>query len=184
MISINSFHGEFAFLSNFFPAQVSLDDGLTYPTVENAYQAAKTGDPKAREFFTTCTPGRAKRNAPHRPDDWFDRSLPLMATLLSQKFNGDLTLRKKLLDTHPAELIEGNTWGDRFWGKVDGEGENHLGILLMKLRGELLMQLSVCSGCGAPIEPSDSHWRWNGEYWEHKCPGSHPQAGHFTAVIS
>ena len=33
--------------------------------------------------------------------------------------------------------MEGNTWGDRFWGVDGGEGENHLGGLLMKIRLEL-----------------------------------------------
>jgi predicted NAD-dependent protein-ADP-ribosyltransferase YbiA (DUF1768 family) len=34
-------------------------------------------------------------------------------------------------------LIEGNTWGDKFWGQVKGEGANYLGRLLMKVREEL-----------------------------------------------
>jgi hypothetical protein len=36
-------------------------------------------------------------------------------------------------------LVEGNRWGDQFWG-VDlrtGLGENHLGKILMKVRDEL-----------------------------------------------
>jgi hypothetical protein len=42
----------------------------------------------------------------------------------------------------------------------------------------------LCSACGAPLDAraGDGSWRWNGEFWEHKCPGSHPQAGHFRAV--
>lgn len=37
------------------------------------------------------------------------------------------------------QIVEGNTWGDAFWG-VDsrtGEGENHLGQILMQVRSEL-----------------------------------------------
>ena len=37
-----------------------------------------------------------------------------------------------------VDLIEGNTWGDTFWGQVDGKGENKLGKLLMKIRDELM----------------------------------------------
>ncbi|MBQ6221203.1 MAG: hypothetical protein IJJ44_01130 [Solobacterium sp.] len=36
-------------------------------------------------------------------------------------------------------MVEGNTWNDRCWG-VDirtGTGQNHLGIILMKIRSEL-----------------------------------------------
>lgn len=40
---VNRFAGIYEFLSNFYPAPVTLD-GVVYPTVENAFQAAKTGD--------------------------------------------------------------------------------------------------------------------------------------------
>lgn len=42
----------------------------------------------------------------------------------------------------------------------------------------------VCSACGAKLTDDDSmgRWRFNGESWEHKCPGVHPQAGHFAAM--
>ena len=44
---IFGFTGEYQFLSNFYPATVVLDD-TTYPTVEHAYQAAKTLDYQKR----------------------------------------------------------------------------------------------------------------------------------------
>lgn len=42
----------------------------------------------------------------------------------------------------------------------------------------------VCSRCGAieGIGPYDTAWRYNGDGWEHKCPGALPQAGHFPAL--
>jgi len=33
-----------------------------------------------------------------------------------------------------AELVEENTWGDRFWGRSRGVGKNMLGQLLTALR--------------------------------------------------
>ena len=36
-----------------------------------------------------------------------------------------------------ALLEEGNTWGDRVWGVCQGQGENRLGKILMKVREEL-----------------------------------------------
>ena len=56
-----------------------------------------------------------------------------MRDALIQKFS-DKKLQKKLIDTGDAELIEGNWWGDKFWGVCEGEGENHLGKLLMEVR--------------------------------------------------
>jgi len=39
-----------------------------------------------------------------------------------------------LLQTGDEELIEGNKWGDRFWGVCKGKGKNNLGKILMKIR--------------------------------------------------
>lgn len=39
--------------------------------------------------------------------------------------------------TGDVELVEGNWWGDRFWGVCDGVGENRLGRCLMEVRKEL-----------------------------------------------
>ncbi|MCH7737275.1 MAG: NADAR family protein [Chloroflexi bacterium] len=58
-----------------------------------------------------------------------------MLELLRDKFR-DPVLRQMLLDTGDLELVEGNNWGDRFWGRVSGVGDNHLGRLLMQVRGE------------------------------------------------
>lgn len=41
-----------------------------------------------------------------------------------------------LLKTGDEELVEGNTWGDTFWGVCKGKGRNELGKILMKVREE------------------------------------------------
>jgi hypothetical protein len=61
--------------------------------------------------------------------------LDVMLGLLRRKFT-QLDLRRQLLATGDAELIEDNDWGDHFWGVCMGVGENHLGKLLMQVRGE------------------------------------------------
>lgn len=38
---IDSFHGEYAFLSNYYDSPIFYD-GILYPSVEHAFQAAKT----------------------------------------------------------------------------------------------------------------------------------------------
>lgn len=142
---IEHFAGEYGFLSNFyFPAPVMLD-GVEYPTTEHAYQACKTLDKNYRKKIkNTSGAGKAKKlgqkksmdkcGVKLRPD-WENIKLNVMLDLLRQKFsNGEL--KQKLLDTGDAELIENNWWGDFYWGMVNGEGENHLGRLLMKVRNE------------------------------------------------
>ena len=55
------------------------------------------------------------------------------------KFNQNPELKRKLIATGDAVLVEENYWGDKFWGVCSktGEGENHLGIILMKTREDL-----------------------------------------------
>jgi predicted NAD-dependent protein-ADP-ribosyltransferase YbiA (DUF1768 family) len=60
-----------------------------------------------------------------------------MRELVTIKFTTDPNLKKLLMDTHPQPLIEGNTWGDVFWGVCKGQGENNLGKILMDIREEL-----------------------------------------------
>ena len=132
---ITAFVGPYRFLSNFWPCRVTLD-GETYPTVEHAYQAAKTLEPRRRHLIRVApTPGhatRAGRALSLRPD-WHAIKYAVMLALLVEKF-ADPDLRRQLLATAPRRLVEGNHWGDTHWGVYRGRGDNHLGRLLMVVR--------------------------------------------------
>ena len=41
---------------------------------------------------------------------------PIMHSLLRSKFFDHPDMARRLLDTGDARLVEGNTWGDTFWG--------------------------------------------------------------------
>ena len=56
-----------------------------------------------------------------------------MKDILMAKFE-DVELQRLLYETGDQQLIEGNNWGDRYWGQVNGEGKNRLGELLMEVR--------------------------------------------------
>jgi ribA/ribD-fused uncharacterized protein len=143
--AIDDFEGHYAFLSNFTPAPVVLD-GVRYPTVEHAYQAAKTLEPGERQKIREAsTPGLAKklgRKLKKRPD-WPDLKVDIMRDLVRQKFAAQPDLKKLLLATGETELVEGNTWHDNFWGKcrcdrcASSPGQNRLGRLLMEVRSQL-----------------------------------------------
>ncbi len=60
-----------------------------------------------------------------------------MYRLLRAKFTQNSEIRQKLLDTGSAYLEETNYWHDTFWGVYNGNGENHLGKLLMLVRDEI-----------------------------------------------
>jgi ribA/ribD-fused uncharacterized protein len=135
---IAEFQGEYRFLSNFWPAQVTLDN-VVYPSVECAYQAAKTLILVDRKPFTCMNAGQAKRAGKSliiRPD-WNQVKLAIMANLVKQKFNNNVELRVKLLNTGNDELVEGNRWNDTFWGICNGKGTNHLGKIIMDVRSQL-----------------------------------------------
>lgn len=177
--------GNYRWLSNFHPCQVYLDFNAEdeneydwenpsnpqivvaakpYPSVEHAYQAAKTLDYNDRDRIRAAAePKIAKRlgRLVTMREDWerectlsarysavyggmvFDRApfkVLIMAQLLKQKFPSMVTneLTEKLLRTYPRDLIEGNTWGDQFWGVSRGFGLNWLGKLLMRRREEIV----------------------------------------------
>lgn len=144
MSRIDRFDGEYFFLSNFYYADVVLD-GVEYPTIEHAFQAAKTLDPEERQkLLESGSPGAAKRlgREVKMREDWDSIKFGIMEDLIRQKFTRYPDLRQLLLDTGDAEIIEGNTWGDRLWGMTldnSGQyvGQNHLGKFLMKVRAEL-----------------------------------------------
>lgn len=145
---INSFSGQYRFLSNFYPHLVEFE-GAFYPTNEHAYQAAKTLNLSARRQFQTptLTAGQAKRLGAQLDlrDDWRTVNIGIMFALNRQKFD-DVGLRLLLLATGDQELVEGNHWDDTFWGVCNGVGENWLGKVLMQVRN----CLSDSSKCNPP----------------------------------
>ena len=163
LLTINTFRGEYEFLSNFSPAEIEYE-GILYPTTEHAFQAAKMLDPDARRACAAlATPGQAKRwgRAVKLRPDWEHVKLDVMEAVLRLKFARP-ELTQKLLATSKATLIEGNTWGDKFWGVCDGVGENHLGLLLMKVRDALVReQIPALPADWAPrleIETYKPYW--------------------------
>ena len=104
------------------------------------YHEETTKSPQVRnEIAALLTPGATKkagRKVP-LPSDWELRKVGIMEGFLRQKF-AHPDLREKLLATGDAVLIEGNTWNDTFWGVCNGVGQNQLGLLLMKIRSEII----------------------------------------------
>jgi ribA/ribD-fused uncharacterized protein len=143
---IDKFYNENEFLSNFYPAKIYLD-GKGYPTIEHAYQAAKSLHLGDRNLISSLRPdqaGKAKRLGKKfvLRSDWEDIKIEVMEKLLRQKFDQS-ALKQKLLNTGSQKLVEGNHWHDNYWGDCRCQrcggvinGLNMLGILLMKLREE------------------------------------------------
>lgn len=138
---ITYFRGNYAFLSNFYHAPVTYR-GKHYANNEAAFQAQKTIHTKEQKKFCLpylTDPAKAKslgRQVTLR-SDWDSIKLQCMYEICMCKFMQHTELRQALIATGDCLLVEGNTWGDRFWGQVGGIGENHLGIILMDVREKL-----------------------------------------------
>ena len=66
--------------------------------------------------------------------DWEEVKTDVMYEALTHKFSQNKEIKKLLLDTGDAEIIE-HTKNDKFWADgANGKGHNMLGKLLMKLR--------------------------------------------------
>ena len=137
---IDSFKGPTRWLSNFEICDV-MYDGDFYISSEHAFQAAKTNNLEERNLVRACeTPGQAKRigqTVTLRSDWTFETRIRIMLEILLDKFTRNQYLKEKLIATGDEDLIEGNNWGDKFWGVCDGVGENNLGKILMHIRSNL-----------------------------------------------
>ncbi len=141
---IGPFAGEYAFLSNFFPAPMTYE-GRRYATSEHAYQSARTRDAAAREAIRHApSPGKAKRLGRRVivRDDWDRVKETVMLDVLRAKF-GDERLRALLVATRDHDLVERNHWHDNVWGDCTcggaacaPAGRNALGRALMRVRAE------------------------------------------------
>ncbi|HYB35961.1 MAG TPA: NADAR family protein [Mycobacterium sp.] len=144
---IDSFAGEYLFLSNFAPAPTP-HRGWLYPTSEHAFAASKTRDEAAiAAIRETNDPARAKQIGRAAPlvDGWESGGkFTAMEEVVSAKFDHNTDLARRLLATEGSLLVEGNTWHDQVWGSCrcdehcDIPGANALGIILMAVRLRLV----------------------------------------------
>lgn len=136
MDKIDRFEGKYRFLSNFSNHPVTFM-GLTFKNSEAAFHAMKC--PSRAKEFVDLNPSEAKRLGRKVPlrIDWEETKDCIMRMILKEKFTQNPGLKEKLLETGDAILEEGNTWGDKYWGTVNGKGLNKLGKILMDIRTEL-----------------------------------------------
>ena len=133
-------------LSNLFQCKVTFRRPPSSPTAEHAYQAGKALKPAVREWIlqapTPALAAMAAHGLLHVWDivpNWASIKVDRMRAVLRAKFTQHPNLRQLLLGTGARRLVEAATVNNavnRFWGEVDGKGENTLGKLLMELRDE------------------------------------------------
>lgn len=136
-----AFRDKLAFCSNFYHHQFIYKD-LIFRTSEHAFQWAKCKNESDKiKILEATTPSEAKKigKTVELIDDWDVVRLGIMYEILKCKFDihNSPVLATELILTGDQELVEHNTWHDYFWGKCNGQGENWLGKILMRIRDEL-----------------------------------------------
>lgn len=132
--------GTYGFLSNFYPQVMEIEDKF-YSTNEHYFQSQKFVGTEYEDYIRllpepaqTASEGK-RRDFPLRKD-WESVKEEVMLRGLRVKFSVT-DLKRKLLHTGDATLIENSPY-DYYWGiGKDGTGKNRLGILLMQVREEL-----------------------------------------------
>lgn len=127
--------------SNFSAYKIFLK-GKNWKTAEHYFQAQKfAGKPDEEELRLADSPMRVAKMGRDgkRPlrKDWEEVKDDIMRQALRAKFTQNKELKKILLETDDAILVE-HTANDNYWGDGgDGNGKNMLGKLLMEVREEL-----------------------------------------------
>lgn len=130
---------EYHFLSNFYEHQFKYM-GWDFATSEHAYQAMKATSTKDLEFVAAAeTPAGAKKRGRKIKcrDNWDKEKYEVMKSIIQVKFFSSIALSTLLIETENETLVEGNWWGDTYWGVCKGGGENKLGYILMEVRDTL-----------------------------------------------
>lgn len=134
---IAGFFGEYRWLSNFHVSPVSYE-GVIFPSVENAYQAAKFDKNVWSEFIKCNASDSKKFGRSHTMKfeiaEWDALKIEIMGECILSKFSLDRQLRAKLIETSHKHLEGTNHWQDLCWGVCNERGENYLGKILMATR--------------------------------------------------
>lgn len=135
-MTIKSFEGQYKCFSNFYPRHVTYNCA-TYHTKEHAFQSHKaTNETDFMFIFNSDSPYQAKKRSRTIKirNDWDKIKVKIMHEIVLSFFTQWKDCKEILLSTRNEEIQEGNNHGDRFWGMVNGEGENWLGKILMDVR--------------------------------------------------
>lgn len=141
-----------------------MNDGITFPTVEHAYQSLKPRDARVRDWLLAApSPSLVALTAHVLPSDepdpamvmgrvsdsllgfhtrpgWSRLRYPWMMRCLEAKFEQHHDLRELLISTGAVEIVEAGRIDDdagRRWGIVNGRGQNYLGRMLMRVRASI-----------------------------------------------
>lgn len=131
------FRGPYDFLSNMYEVDITYQ-GITFPSSEHLYFYQQIPEGWWRNRVLETPHGKVAKKIASNPkcpriSTTKAFKLQCMKRAVWEKFKVP-AMQNRLIDTHPTILVEYNWWNDTFWGVCRGEGENHLGRLLMHTR--------------------------------------------------
>ena len=138
MDSITALKGDYEYLAMTYNYPITVDN-ITYTNAEAAFWAQRIMDKKARNKLSrlSAMKARAKALQAEPIDDWDETKDDILKKVLEIKFS-DEQLKKKLLSTGTAKIVNNNTYRDDYYGVYNGKGKNMLGKMLMELRESLM----------------------------------------------
>lgn len=137
---------DYGCFSNFAPYPIQVD-GKQWPTSEHYFQAQKFEDSehqeairKTKSAMIAARMGRDRKKPLRR--DWESVKVEVMRKTVRAKFTQHEDIRRVLLSTGDARIVE-HTENDSYWGDGgDGSGKNMLGHILMEIRKELRSEVA------------------------------------------
>lgn len=159
-MTIERFRDDYFFLSNMYPLNIPITTrlGVEVYSSEQVYMADRFADPVVQLRVALARgpdddqriykDGLAAKELAHELISIGEEQIAefevvkgaLMYIAVSKKFSANPDIAEKLIDTADEELVEGNDWGDRYWGVSpigSKNGLNKLGKILMQVRSEL-----------------------------------------------
>ena len=135
---INGFKEKYSFLSIYYPTEIEYE-GIKYNCPINAFLAQQVSSQIQKKQIAKSAPSRSTImviNSEEKVNLTTEQQLEIMYNICKIKFS-DENLKQSLLSTKNEELVDETDWNNKFWGVTNGEGENHIGKILMKIRDEL-----------------------------------------------
>ena len=139
---IEAFTGYFEFLHNNYLTPV-LFDGMLFPSATHAFQAARSSDERTRKAILNAESLLVVLKIAKRieePENWKMKRLKVMEQIVRDKFRRSKELQEKLKATGNRDLLmtyQEDNDVNHYWGVVNNKGQNQLGRILMKIRGDL-----------------------------------------------
>lgn len=130
-------------LNNWSAHQVELW-GQRFATMEHGFHFRKFNEHEPRiaaKILAAPSPFAAlelaKKHKPKRRADWGDVKVGIMTELVRAKAVQNRDVREALLATGNKTIVENSPWDDFWGGGPDGNGQNQMGNILMRVRDEL-----------------------------------------------